>query len=504
MSPHHIVTMLIPAWGHTVSYIYVATQMLQRNPTLVITLVQHNVLVAQMQAELLTCVYDAKRLRIIGVGEKDLPFGPTMVKQAFGQLIAGWMEKLPKLSEGSEGWPKPQAVHMDFFGGGLVLEPTKQLVGPDCKILVWFSSALVSMPGHLNHYDYAAIGQEIYADESKRQGRSMDEILTGVALAWNGTDKSSGLIVTCPGAPDMYDYERVAHASGAPEGIAQLLISAQALAKAADGYIVPTALCFEPVGVPYCRELYQKLGQELFVVGLQTHDLCWSDAAPVAPTNAVVNVFLENSVRQYGPKSVLYISFGSLFFPITTPELVEALVDTLLNLEKPFPFVFALGGKLASLPKELIERVNSSGKGLVCDFWVEQRAILQHGSVGWFLTHGGFNSITESLSQGIPLIVWPTNAEQPVNAALLSSEPNPVAIELLQVRTGPQIGPSLRSGLKITGTVADASVEFKATFELARGTRGAVLKANAENMAKRLREARAGEASEELIRLAAF
>ncbi|KAJ7328809.1 hypothetical protein DFH08DRAFT_709377 [Mycena albidolilacea] len=393
---------------------------------------------------------------------------------------------------------------MDFICGGLVVEPTKQIAGPDCKVLVWFSSALASMPGHFNDYDFAAIAQEIYSDETRRQDRSLDEILAGVAQAWNGADKVSGLIVKCPGVPDMYDYERVAYASGPPEGIAQLLVAAQTLAKFADGYLVPTATCIEPVGVPYCREFYKKRGQELFTVGLQAHELCWSDAAPVAPTNTVVKSFLDNAVSQHGAKSVLYISFGSLFFPVATPELIEALVRTLLDLPNPFPFIFALGGKLASLPKELIERVNSSGKGLVCDFWVEQRAVLQHGAVGWFLTHGGFNSVAESLTQGIPLIIWPTNAEQPVNAALLSSEPNPIAIELLQVRAGPQIGPSLRGGPTITGTVADASEEFRTTFEAARGARGAVLTANARKMAKALREARKGEASEELTRLAAF
>lgn len=41
---HHLVAMLAPVWGHTVSYIYIATQMLQRDPTLVITIVQHNAL----------------------------------------------------------------------------------------------------------------------------------------------------------------------------------------------------------------------------------------------------------------------------------------------------------------------------------------------------------------------------------------------------------------------------------------------------------------------------
>ncbi|KAJ7751878.1 hypothetical protein DFH07DRAFT_825755 [Mycena maculata] len=504
MSNHHVVAMLGPAWGHTISYIHLATQLLQRDPTLVITLVQHNSMVTRMEAELSTCVYDTARLRIIGVGEKEYAFGKLVAGLMENQLVAGWMDNIPNLFQGSEGWPKPQALHMDFLFGGFVIEPTKQIIDPDCKILIWFSTALVSMPGIFNDYDFEAIAQEIHTDEARRQGRSMDVILTEVALSWNGTDKHSGRVIKYPGIPDMYDYERFAHAAVAPDGLGRLFASAQKLAKVADGYIVPTALCLEPVGVPHCRELYRKLGQELFTVGLQTHDLAWSDAAPIPPTNAVVRTFLDNAVSQYGPRSVLYISFGSFFFPLATPQLIEALVNTLLDLDNPFPFIFALGGKMASLPREIIDRVNSSGRGLVCESWVEQRAILQHAGVGWFLTHGGFNSITESLSQGIPLIIWPTNAEQPVNAALLSSEPNPVAIELLQVRTGPQLGPSLRGGPTITGTVDDASAEFRAAFDAARGARGAVLTANARRLAKALREARAGEASQELIRLAAF
>ena len=33
----------MPAWGHTVGYIHMAAQLLQRDPTLVITMVQHNI-----------------------------------------------------------------------------------------------------------------------------------------------------------------------------------------------------------------------------------------------------------------------------------------------------------------------------------------------------------------------------------------------------------------------------------------------------------------------------
>jgi hypothetical protein len=73
-----------------------------------------------------------------------------------------------------------------------------------------------------------------------------------------------------------------------------------------------------------------------------------------------------------------------------------------------------------------------------------------------------------------------------------------------QIRTGPQLGPSLHTNAKITGTVQDASAEFKATFAAARGAKGAILQENVAKMLQALKNARAGEAAEELVRLAKF
>ncbi|KAJ7880194.1 hypothetical protein B0H13DRAFT_2345734 [Mycena leptocephala] len=174
MPTHHIVAMLPPGWGHTISYINAVTQMLAVDTTLVITIVQHNLMVPKMEASLAGCSYDKARLRLIGVGAKDLEFGPTMIKEALGQLCGGWMETIPRLAHGSEGWPKPQAIHLDFGCGGFVIEPTKAIFGPDCKTLVWWSSAVISVPAHFSNYDFTAIAEEIYADESKREGRSLE------------------------------------------------------------------------------------------------------------------------------------------------------------------------------------------------------------------------------------------------------------------------------------------------------------------------------------------
>jgi hypothetical protein len=70
----------------------------------------------------------------------------------------------------------------DFACGGFVIEPTKAIFGPDCKTLVWWSSAIISLPAHFSDHDFTAIAEEIYADESKREGRSLEDIVQNVGF----------------------------------------------------------------------------------------------------------------------------------------------------------------------------------------------------------------------------------------------------------------------------------------------------------------------------------
>ncbi|KAK7007571.1 hypothetical protein R3P38DRAFT_3325149 [Favolaschia claudopus] len=475
----HILAMLAPAWGHTISYIHFMHQLLRMDEGLVITIVQHNLLVPKMISELAGTSHDTQRVRIIGVGSKESSgaLKAETIFVAMQELANDWLATLPSLfCEVDEKWPKPNSIYLDFACGGS-------------------TAPVVSILSHLSDHDFLAIAEEIYADESKRNGRSLDEILHQVFLAANGSDKLSGRILRLPGGPDIYDHERQAYGAGAPFGT-QMFTEAQKLAKHVDGFVVTSSVALEPLGVPYCREFYRGKGQEFFAVGIQADEHCWrtENGRVVTLFNECVKNFLDGAAGKY----------GHCFFPVATPHLVEALVDTLLTLDQPFPFIFALGGQMASLPPSLIDRVHKSGKGLICDFWVEQRAILQHGAVGWFLTHGGANSLSESLTQGIPLIIWPVAAEQPLNAALFSAEPNPVAIELFQIRTGPHIGPSLHTEASITGTIEDATKEFKATFNVARGPRGKILQNNAAKLAESLRQERENEIPKELERLIHF
>ncbi|KAK7411739.1 hypothetical protein VNO78_03177 [Psophocarpus tetragonolobus] len=65
------------------------------------------------------------------------------------------------------------------------------------------------------------------------------------------------------------------------------------------------------------------------------------------------------------------------------------------------------------LPDGFLKR--TAGIGLVCG-WVPQAKVLAHNAIGGFVSHCGWNSILESLWNGVPVATWPLYAEQRMNA----------------------------------------------------------------------------------------
>ncbi|KAG8646191.1 hypothetical protein MANES_10G133650v8 [Manihot esculenta] len=61
-------------------------------------------------------------------------------------------------------------------------------------------------------------------------------------------------------------------------------------------------------------------------------------------------------------------------------------------------------------------------KGLVVKSWAPQVAVLNHKSVGGFVTHCGWNSVLEAVSAGVPMVAWPLYAEQKFNRLMLVEE----------------------------------------------------------------------------------
>lgn len=140
-------------------------------------------------------------------------------------------------------------------------------------------------------------------------------------------------------------------------------------------------------------------------------------------------------LNKHPQSSVLYISFGSQN-TISTSQMMSLALG-LEDSERPFiwvirpPIGFDIKGEFRSewLPKGFQERVSKSQKGLIVKSWAPQLQILSHSSTGAFLTHCGWNSVLESLSQGVPIISWPLAAEQAFNSKMLMEEMG-VCVEL--------------------------------------------------------------------------
>nr|GEX65834.1 7-deoxyloganetin glucosyltransferase-like [Tanacetum cinerariifolium] len=116
------------------------------------------------------------------------------------------------------------------------------------------------------------------------------------------------------------------------------------------------------------------------------------------------------------PASVIYVNFGSIAV-MTKQQLVEFCWG-LANSNYPFLWIIRpdlVVGESAMLPPEFV--TGTSGRGLLVG-WCPQEQVLNHPSIGGFLTHSGWNSTLESISSGVPMICWPFFADQQVNCWL--------------------------------------------------------------------------------------
>ncbi|PON65982.1 UDP-glucuronosyl/UDP-glucosyltransferase [Parasponia andersonii] len=122
-------------------------------------------------------------------------------------------------------------------------------------------------------------------------------------------------------------------------------------------------------------------------------------------------------------KSVLYVSFGSR--TAISREQIRELGDGLVRSGKRFLWV--VKDKKVDQEDEvelvdlighgLMERVKE--RGMVVKNWLNQEEVLSHPAVGWFLSHCGWNSITEALWHGVPMLLWPQHGDQKINADLV-------------------------------------------------------------------------------------
>ncbi|KAJ4787588.1 Glycosyltransferase [Rhynchospora pubera] len=132
-------------------------------------------------------------------------------------------------------------------------------------------------------------------------------------------------------------------------------------------------------------------------------------------------------------KSVVYVSFGS-----SGKFSIEKLTEIAFGIEKSgHKFLWVVRNPPNDDPKEPYDPLaepdldallpegfldRTKEQGIVVKSWAPQVEVLNHDSIGGFVSHCGWSSILEAVINGVPIICWPLFAEQRMNRVFLAEE----------------------------------------------------------------------------------
>jgi MGT family glycosyltransferase len=101
-------------------------------------------------------------------------------------------------------------------------------------------------------------------------------------------------------------------------------------------------------------------------------------------------------------KPLVYLSFGTIFY--NHPELLRRIVVAASKL----------GLQVVASVGDIAEKLAGVSDDVILAKYLPQREMLRRASV--FVTHGGYNSVAESIRAGTPMLVIPLAIDQPLSA----------------------------------------------------------------------------------------
>ncbi|KAI6694375.1 hypothetical protein NL676_022085 [Syzygium grande] len=124
-------------------------------------------------------------------------------------------------------------------------------------------------------------------------------------------------------------------------------------------------------------------------------------------TTSTVSAWL----RRHPPRSVVYVSFGSM--ADLDPSQFSQLAHGLALASCPFLWVVR-SSEQHKLPRDLMDSIPSE-EALILP-WCNQLEVLASDAIGCFVTHCGLNSVIEAICLGVPMVAMPQWTDQTTNA----------------------------------------------------------------------------------------
>ncbi|CAE6494015.1 unnamed protein product [Rhizoctonia solani] len=477
----HIVFLPGISWGHVRPGLKTSLRMLEKFEDLFISVFipESEVPKAQKYLDAQPCAY-LNRIKII--------VASTNGESAFVTLVSSLLNILIQLEKLFELWITKELQHTTELQieGRLVGKPSwiiedQQTGGVslaskhihNLPVVSWWSTTAASLISRHGNEENGH-GGRVFEDISERQDFSFAK--TGEVYL----QEVSGRLVCIPGVPLHHEWELI------PQYIPSILSliapvhgRGANMIKSVD--MVVCCATFEMAPIT-SSALSNAFGKPItpFLIGPSV-DLKSSPSPP--DSDSTVTDFLDRAYTEKGAHSVIYIAFRTFFFP--APDSIShltAILDEITN--SGLRFILALSNMNARLDEPWMDAQVRVGNAIFPK-WTNQTAVLDHLAIHYFLSHGGWNSCTEGLVRGVPMIFWPFSSDQPTNAMQIATV-HDCGFELLQVRTGPAKSTAYQNGqeVKIVGTDDAVRKEIKQVLEFSRGPRGEHQRTNARWLGK--------------------
>ncbi|THV01911.1 UDP-Glycosyltransferase/glycogen phosphorylase [Dendrothele bispora CBS 962.96] len=483
----------LPAWGHNKPLAAFGFHILQARPDIVITAFTDTNVYPKLISEIdRICSFRGKmvkedirkRFNVIDVcGNPPIFFLPNPAVPP--ALKALWNRQPIKcLSSGKkfESLSRPVVAVIDPFLA-YVIEVVREITIPSWKIpiLSWMTAPIGACLRLFGPKEVGGFGSSGLLDMKTIKNFTMEDLQR--LNAFDGHDPT-GKLVEIPGVPTMYDYEY------RPQEIALKGFILEEFGRIyipnCDGMLCVTSSTIEASAIAHWNRWFETRKRALYTIGPLTMPKAGIYGAGVHdddPTYAPVVNFLDRMQEEYGEKSVVYISLGSLFWPVQEDKFWGVVREF---IEHDIPVILAHS---ASQPEDEKLKIIKDSPVALSLKWAPQETILSHPATGWFVSHGGWNSTQEALRHRVPQIFWPFAADQPHNAALMSRT-HRAGFELFNVRSGengtkiPYVFKHEMSNYSVpTFTLEASKAEIRDLITRLQGEEGSRVRENFERLA---------------------
>ncbi|KAF8605590.1 UDP-Glycosyltransferase/glycogen phosphorylase [Ceratobasidium sp. AG-I] len=365
----------------------------------------------------------------------------------------------------------PSWIIEDHFNGGI------SLASKDAHGLPVISWGLGPSAVWISHSGNAEHGHGGRLLESVAAAYKRDGLENGKTHLDIYNQELTNRLVCIPGLPPHYEHEQI------PQMlpfllpfIAPMLERWTNMFNNVDYFAHCSTYEMEPVAAEMFERAFSKPVTSFFVgpaVDPPSTSNKGSSSSSSAASN-LVSQFLDRAYTELGAHSVIYVAFGTVFFPM--PDSIDHLNIILEEIvAHGYRLIFAqssAASKSAGLNTQFIDKVTAAGTAMFPD-WTNQADVLEHPAIHYFLSHAGWNSTIESVVRGVPMIFWPFAGDQPSNTMQIATQ-HDCGIELIQVRTGPARSVAYQpyGDVTVHGTNEAVRDEIKKVLALTKGPRG--------------------------------